>query len=135
MAVKHFQRVHDNKIPTEFDAIISNDKNASVNDKENNEEDDLIQLKGCDQITFWRFPQTTSCPAHLCKFDNGLRSLAINHFRRKHAKDHIFCDLCDKAVGAKCLDTFLKHYEVVHPNAELPDYFKKSHLLEVLFLR
>lgn len=112
------------EIPVEFN-VTSNDKKATANDKETNEKDDLIELKGGGSITIYRFPQTTSCPARGCTLDSGFRSRAIDHFRRKHANDHVFCVECDKIIGAKSLDTFVSHYKNIHPNAELPDYLKK----------
>lgn len=125
-AVKHFQNTHKNTdIPAEFSAMISNNK----------EEDDVVELKGAGQITKWRFPQnTTVCPAHNCSLDSGFRSQAISHFRRKHAKDHIFCELCDKIVGAKNSDTFVQHYNTLHPDAKLPDFLEKTYFLEVLII-
>lgn len=117
---QHFKHNHKNvRIPAELNALMPN-----VN--ENNEEDDLIQLSGCGQITTFRFPNTTRCPAYNCKVDSGFRARAIAHYKRKHAKDHIFCDECQRPVGVKCVDFLLTHYTVNHPNAELPEFLKNQ---------
>lgn len=119
--VKHFQNVHANmEIPAEFNVMISNDN-------ENNEDDDLIELRGGGQITFFRFPQnTTVCPARGCSLDSGFRSRAIAHYKRKHAKEFIYCDPCGRPVGAKSIDTYFQHYNKVHPNVDLPQFLKKQ---------
>lgn len=117
---QHFLHNHKNmEIPTEFNAVMSTGN-------ENNEEDDLIQLSGCGQSTFFRFPNTTRCPIYNCPVDSGFRSRAIAHYKRKHAKDSIFCEECKKPVGAKCLNTFHTHYTEYHPNAELPAFLKNQ---------
>lgn len=107
------------EIPAEFNAVMSH-----VND--NNDEDDLIRLTGCGQSTSFRFPNTTRCPIYNCSVDSGYRSRAIAHYKRKHAKDSIFCEECQKPVSAKSLHTFLKHYNEIHPNAELPQFLKNQ---------
>lgn len=119
--VRHFRNIHENmEIPAEFDVIIANDN-------QNNEEDDLIELKGGGQITFFRFPEnTTVCPARGCSLDSGFRSRAIAHYTRKHAKDSIFCELCNHVVSAKCLDTFLQHYRTIHSDVDLPAFLRKQ---------
>lgn len=119
--IKHFQNAHkDMEIPAEFNVMIANDN-------QNNEDDDLIELKGAGQVTYFRFPQnTTCCPARNCSLNSGYRSRAIAHYKRKHANDYIWCEQCARPVGAKCLDTFLQHYNTIHPDIELPEYLKKQ---------
>lgn len=117
--VQHFRYAHKHMdIPAEFDV---------TNDNEADDDDDVIQLNGCGQVTFFRFPQnTTCCPAYNCSVDSGFRSRAIAHYKRMHAKDHIFCTLCQKPVGAKWRHTLLKHYNTIHPNIDLPEFLKKQ---------
>lgn len=90
----------------------------------------FFYLEG-NHITVWRFPDTTRCPAYNCKMEYGLRSTTIQHYKRKHAKDHIFCGLCDRPVGAKTLSTFVQHYNNIHPTAQLPEYLKEDSSDEV----
>lgn len=89
-------------------------------------DDDLITLSGLGQSTQWRFPQgMTRCPVYNCRREYGVRSLAIAHYIRWHAKNSVFCIECSKPVAAKEVGTFIMHYSKFHPNAELPAHLKK----------
>lgn len=106
----------------EFNFIQKANKTLPI-DSENGEEDnDLITLTGCGQITQWRFPQTTRCPLRNCRADPGFRSLTIDHYRKRHAKNFTLCALCDKPVSAKQIWSVILHYRTKHPNDQLPAY-------------
>lgn len=85
------------------------------------EKNDLITLKGCSQITHWRFPQNiTYCPVPLCKLMFGIRSDAIFHYRKKHADHAILCQICEKPIATKSPCNFVRHYRRVHPGMQVP---------------
>lgn len=100
-------------------------ENGCASDTKKDEQDDLITLSGCDEISEWRFPQMSQCPLYSCNKDLGVRSLAISHFKYRHAKNSVFCSECDKPIGAKSLHTYFTHYTKRHPNAKLPTCLKK----------
>lgn len=119
--IRHYQTSHGNmEIPAQFNDVI-----ASTSEKDNDEESDMIELKGGGTSTFWRFPaQTTRCPFRNCSVDLGFHSRAIQHYRKKHANDMFYCNLCDRPLSIKAYKTYAAHFKYVHPGAELPAHFK-----------
>lgn len=130
--INHYREKHPGEELTAYNFDEKRSDQSSQNENgqdEKNDDDDLVTLKGCGQITQWRFPQeTTSCPMLSCHKDYGLRSLAISHFKYRHAKHSAFCSECERPVGAKTVSGLTSHYSKLHPNAELPSYLKKPEL-------
>lgn len=48
------------------------------------------------------------------------RSHTIIHYKRQHAKKAILCDLCNKPIAAHSANTFILHYQRLHPFKRLP---------------
>lgn len=98
-----------------------------TSDEENGEEDnddDLITLNGCGQITQWRFPKGMErCPLISCQelFDD--RSEAIDHYKMQHAKKSILCYVCDIPIYTYSSKDFEAHFRRMHPDAEIPFQF------------
>lgn len=88
--------------------------------KKNCFEDDLITLRGCGIQTMWRFPEhLTSCPVLRCNFTTDSHSKLINHYKAKHAKHSILCDVCNKPIMAKQKHHFKRHFWRIHPNIKV----------------
>lgn len=78
-------------------------------------------MTGCDQISQWRFPNTLKqCPIRDCRKKFQLRTNAIAHFKKNHAKKSVFCRLCDKPLEFRDMHHFEQHYRNFHPMAALP---------------
>lgn len=84
-------------------------------------EDDLITLNGCGRITKWRFSKDLKqCPVSKCNLEFETRQEAIVHYKMTHAKNSIFCALCDKPICTDTTREFLIHYGRMHPNEKVP---------------
>lgn len=91
------------------------------NDKNEDEVDDLITLRGCGRITQWRFPSDiTRCPVHRCPHTFHSRAKAINHYKEKHANYAILCPICEKPIAAHSKHGFISHYEKWHAYQKVP---------------
>lgn len=78
-------------------------------------------MTGGGQITHWQFPKkATKCPVKSCLEHFGVRSDAIDHYKKRHAMNYIFCSECDKPVSMYFLIDINEHYRRVHPNVALP---------------
>lgn len=105
-------------------------KGSDGNDRENDEENDLIILKGCGQRMDYRFPKDlTQCPIYACRKECGIRDNAIDHFRSRHAANSIYCEFCAKPITLKTTLAFVGHYKYVH-HVEPPEFLKKQILKE-----
>lgn len=87
------------------------------------EEDDLITLNGCGQVTQWRFPDTKICPVQNCRLLFGIRSDAMHHYKKRHAKVSILCPICEKPIISHKPSDFMRHFLRIHPNNETPFVF------------
>lgn len=88
------------------------------------EEDGWITLTGAGQITQWKFPEKTkTCPVKSCLKHFGVHSDVVDHYRKRHFKDYIYCSLCDKPVSVRLFGDFNGHYLKMHPEAPLPNDF------------
>lgn len=86
-----------------------------------NEEDDMITLHGCGQITYWRFPQNIKqCPKISCLEDFDSRLDAIDHYRQQHAEKAILCTLCNKPISTLQAWNFEDHFRRMHPFKTIP---------------
>lgn len=75
----------------------------------------MITLSGCGRTTYWRFPQHTNiCPVQRCWIKFSVRSDAIDHYKKKHARHAILCPLCVRPISAPGLKYFKNHYKSVH---------------------
>lgn len=84
----------------------------------------MIELKGCGQITKWRFPKDAKdCPALRCGFSFSTHSAARNHYKNVHAKHTICCPACEKPIVAA---NFQKHYKRLHPELQMPFKFEQA---------
>lgn len=84
------------------------------------EENSWIPLEAHGYKTRWLFPNTTQCPTPKCRMNFKSRSVAIAHYKVKHAFKSILCSLCDKPICAAKLKDFIEHYGRRHPNAKIP---------------
>lgn len=117
-------------IPNRFVLVYHSEKKTTVSSEEDDsidsdsqhweaeeDNDDLITLTGCDQITQWRFPKDLKkCPVQNCTLQFKTRSTAIVHYKKQHAMDAVLCSICDKPISTKHRETFTKHYSRMHPN-------------------
>lgn len=97
------------------------DAAAKTNDDQNFD-DDLIELNGCQVQTFWRWPPKLShCPNSKCK-ENRFADCetAKKHFIQNHAPYAIFCELCEKPIASPTLSNYKKHYSRLHPKEKIP---------------
>lgn len=51
----------------------------------------------------------------------GVRSDTIDHYRKRHAMNYIYCSKCDKPITTHNLIDFNEHYRKVHPKEPLPN--------------
>lgn len=94
---------------------------------ESSDEDDLITLNGCNQITQWQFPADIKhCPVQNCRAAFGIRSDAITHYKKRHANHSVLCSVCVKPIITHKIKDYLTHYERVHPSIPLPNDFPQS---------
>lgn len=90
-------------------------------------DEDLIVLEGCNQITKWRFPaDTKECPALRCEFTFSTHSACRNHFKKVHAKHSICCPVCKKPYVAFNPRNFLTHFQNAHPHSRMPFKFNEA---------
>lgn len=88
------------------------------------EADDSIQLSGCGKITCWKFPlKSTRCPIGSCNLECGYRSAAIQHYKKQHAQNSIFCYWCELPILAYHPNDFKRHYKEEHKDMEMPFNF------------
>lgn len=79
----------------------------------------------------YRFPASlTNCPIYACRKEFGIRASAIDHFKSRHSKNSVFCEVCVNVISAKCRLTFAGHYKSKHPDVEPPLWLKKPILKE-----
>lgn len=100
----------------------TNDENSNQN-IDQDDDNDWITLNGCSHVTYWRFPQTTSCPSVRCSLTFPNRKMAKRHYIEVHAKYMILCPNCNKPINAKMSLNFLKHHREMHPNVAMPYEF------------
>lgn len=87
--------------------------------------DDLIELKGLGETTFWYFPKNINhCPVLGCGLMFPSRSKAIDHYKAKHAAHFILCSICIKPISTQRPDIIPYHYRSIHPDTEMPSYIK-----------
>lgn len=87
-------------------------------------DDDLILCSGLDTITEYRFPPAIKhCPILTCRLLFGVRSDAINHFRKKHSSDTICCVVCKEPI---LVVEFEFHFQQEHPNNDISLNFTKK---------
>lgn len=85
------------------------------------DDNDLIQLSCCGIDTEWTFPpDQISCPVTRCKKVFSSRSDTIIHYKRAHSKTAILCDLCNKPISVRSLNSFVLHYQRAHPFKKIP---------------
>lgn len=95
---------------------MTNDKSIA-----NQSEDDLIMLRGCGQVTEWRFSKDLKqCPVNKCNLEFETRQEAIAHYKMIHANNSIFCTLCAKPICTGTTGKFLVHHGRMHPNEKVP---------------
>lgn len=116
---EHFTKKHPN---AELPTCLKNcePKNYENETDSDTEVDDLITLSGCGQITKYRFPRTKRCPIATCRLIFDKRSKAISHYKKHHAKNYIFCSICESPLFVNHLGTFIRHYEEHHPHMDAP---------------
>lgn len=98
-------------------------QNADVDDVADDDIDgnDLISLTGYGISTQWVFPaDQAKCPVKLCQLEFDTRSDCIRHYKRRHTKNAILCELCDKPISVGATDTFVNHFRRVHPFKKIP---------------
>lgn len=86
--------------------------------------DDLVQLRGLNVKTLWRFPDTTNCPNQKCTHRFATRMEAKRHYVDVHARNAIMCMRCDKPIVASYYEN---HFKRKHPNEAVPFDLHKTH--------
>lgn len=109
-----------------YHTILQDDSDSAETNDAEKVDDDLITLGGCGQITEWRFPKTKRCPVLRCSLSFGTRAAAMNHYKKKHARNAIFCHLCNKPVGTNTFKAFTLHFRKRHPGERVPYKFHKN---------
>lgn len=100
------------------------DDTSLSNKPDERNEDDLITLNGCGKITHWQFPgRQTHCPIETCGAAFGTSSDAIQHYKKEHSNNSIFCYLCEKPILVNHSADFMRHYRQKHPGQESPFSF------------
>lgn len=91
---------------------------------DDNNDDCLITLEGCNQITKWHFPKDIKqCPALKCKALFSSNSDCRDHFKKEHAKHSICCPECNKPYASTTSQNFSTHFRKAHPEAPIPFKF------------
>lgn len=86
---------------------------------DDNEEEDLITLRGGGVVTHWRFPpDLRECPIRQCNMEFDNRSDAIAHYKVWHAPSNLFCSVCDRLIPTYNLKNYKEHFQNVHPNIQ-----------------
>lgn len=97
----------------------------SMFQEDHDDEDDVITLNGCGRISHWKFPaDLTNCPVFKCNAEFGLRSDAIDHYKKCHAMNAIYCSMCEKPIAAYTLSNLKAHYTRMHPGIDFILNFK-----------
>lgn len=97
----------------------NDDESNGDDDEEDDDGDDLITLSGCGRISQWTFPANkTDCPVVSCKKQFGVRSDAIDHYKKRHSQLSIYCSQCDKPIVAPHISHFKNHYIRRHPDVD-----------------
>lgn len=127
-AILHFKRMHaSDSICCSIcnRPVLAQNISNFVKHFENHGENDLIILRGCDQISQWRFPHGLKrCPVRGCAEEYTTRPNAIAHYKSEHAKKSIYCNLCDRPYVMKHAHHFIQHFRSKHINAAMPYHFK-----------
>lgn len=96
------------------------------NEDESPTDEDVILLRGCDQITKWHFPNITVCPVHTCKMRFETRLGAITHYKEEHAKRSYYCSICKAPIVIWQRNHLEKHYRRKHPHFQVPSPLKQE---------
>lgn len=130
-AILHFKKQHasDSICCTICNKpVLAQNFSEFIEHYENHGEKDLIILRGCGQISQWRFPQTKRCPVRGCAMEYTSRPNAIAHYKSQHAEKSIYCGLCDRPYVMKHAHHFIQHFRSQHTNAAMPYHFNaKQH--------
>lgn len=86
----------------------------------------MIVLSGCGLKFKWRFPKSTRCPVKNCRRQFGVRSDAIVHYKKFHAKRSTLCLACKEPKVVRKISDMVYHYKTIHPKQNLPSYFDAS---------
>lgn len=101
--------------------------NQSTCDEDPDENYDLILLKGCGQITKWKFPaDITRCPVSNCLRNFENRDALILHYKKRHARKSILCYACNAPMSVYNDKDFEDHYRRLHPDLEMPIGFNQK---------
>lgn len=84
------------------------------------DENDWITLDYSGHFTYWRFPQTTSCPFPRCALEFSSGSEARSHYQQKHTKRTLLCPICDKPINSNPRTNYIKHHRMRHPDMKIP---------------
>lgn len=102
---------------------------SSKSEKESGDsmDDNVILLTGLGRTTQWRVPaDTLKCPVLKCREEFEVRSAFIAHFKRKHAPNSVFCELCDRPLSMHSTKDWDKHFRSRHPTHQVPLEFGKK---------
>lgn len=102
--------------------IDDNETSEYETDDEQNAASEIITLNACGIVTSWKPPPyQTECPVVRCKWHSlDTRSTFHSHFEKVHAKNAIYCAICEKPVMVHWKSQFLEHYNRVHPTVADP---------------
>lgn len=98
---------------------------AQSDGADDDDEDDVITLSGCGQNYRWKFPKdSTKCPIKSCLSKFEVRSNAIDHYKKCHAMNAMYCKICDKPIATQGnVRNFESHYNRMHPGIDTESNF------------
>lgn len=94
---------------------------VSHSDDHHENQRDFIELSGCGLTTRWVPPKRlTKCPVRQCHAEVEDRTEIITHYREKHARSSILCQLCNTPICSSSSKNFIQHYKRMHQNTKVP---------------
>lgn len=91
-------------------------------DKSDDEFDECMTLgkSSAFEAVKWTFPDTDTCPLVGCGLSFSSRLFAIVHFRSNHSASAMACTICEVPFESADTCNLVQHYEIHHPEADLP---------------
>lgn len=114
-------------IETMIFVSIQIDSMAQSDGADDEDESDVIILSGCGQNYRWKFPKDYGgkCPVKACLAKCEVRSDAIDHYKKYHAMNAMYCKICRKPIATTrgYSINFQAHNIRMHPGINTESYF------------